>query len=162
MAPADPHQGGDLFDMAAEGTSIPNDAGVMNTIPSKPRPGQGEDAATANRSNLAGAADNPTDIPRSMRDMGATGEVETGTGDQMPANVESKRLHFGANDSQSKGHDRYEKHSKQKQVEERYAGDGPGVDLQPSEDSLAGREDVTEAEVDRVIDSRETKQSTEN
>ena len=56
MAPTDPHQGGDLFDMAKDGTSIPNDAGKMNLIPSKPRPG--DDAS-----------------------QGATGvEVETGTG----------------------------------------------------------------------------------
>jgi hypothetical protein len=39
MAPTDPHQGGDIFDMAKDGTSIPNDAGKTNTIPSKSRPG---------------------------------------------------------------------------------------------------------------------------
>jgi len=34
----DPKQGGDLSDMAASGTTVPNDAGKMNTLPSVPRP----------------------------------------------------------------------------------------------------------------------------
>jgi len=79
MASNDSHQGGDLFDMAKDGTSIPNDAGKMNTIPSKPRPGEGDGVVNANRSSLAGAASNPIDISRSVRDIGAGGEVETGT-----------------------------------------------------------------------------------
>jgi hypothetical protein len=80
MAQNDSHQGGDLFDMAKEGTSIPNDAGKMNIIPSKPRPDEGEGVVNANRSSLASAASNSTDISRSVRDIGAGGEVETGTG----------------------------------------------------------------------------------
>jgi hypothetical protein len=80
MAPADPHQGGDLFDMAKDGTSIPGDAGKMNVIPSKPRPGEDEGTVNANGHTLADTASNPTDIPRSVKDIGATGEVETGTG----------------------------------------------------------------------------------
>ena len=111
--------------------------------------------------------------------MGATGEVETGTGyvfaiaaiqemrlilldvrDEMPAQVESKRLHYGANNPLSKGHDRYDKHSRQMESDlERYAGEGPGVDLQPSEDKIAGSNDVPDEEVDRIIDSREQKQT---
>jgi hypothetical protein len=79
MASTDSHQGGDLFDMAAKGTSIPGDAGVMNIIPSKPRPGEGQPTNAA-ESTLAAAAENPRDIPRSVQDIGATGEVETGTG----------------------------------------------------------------------------------
>ena len=63
MASRDPHQGGDLFDMAAEGTSMPNDAGKMNTIPSKPRPGEGEGTVNANRNPLADGASNPAEIP---------------------------------------------------------------------------------------------------
>jgi hypothetical protein len=64
MAPTDPHQGGDLFDMAKDGTSIPNDAGKQNLIPSVPRPDQITDDNDIGGSNLAGAADNPTDIAR--------------------------------------------------------------------------------------------------
>jgi hypothetical protein len=81
MAPTDPHQGGDLFDMAAEGTSMPNDAGKMNTIPSKPRPGE----------NDRGGATNPTDIPRSFQDTGAGVEVQTGLGCVSVASTSASR-----------------------------------------------------------------------
>lgn len=82
----DPHQGGDLSDMAATGTTMPNDAGKMNIIPSVPRPGEGFDSATgitdtnSGEGTLAGAAHGGTDIPRVYTDVSATGEVETGTG----------------------------------------------------------------------------------
>ena len=36
MASKDPHQGGDLSDMAAEGTTMPNDAGDYPKVPSVP------------------------------------------------------------------------------------------------------------------------------
>lgn len=82
------------------------------------------------------------------------------TGDQLPAAVESKRLHFGANDPLSKGHDRYDKHSRQKESDiERYVSEGSGVDLQPSEDKIANSENVSDAEINRIVDSRETKQT---
>ena len=82
----DPHQGGSLSDFAVTGTSIPNDAGKMNTIPSVPRPDQrAENPAYVNaglaQPSTASAADNVTDLPRSTRDVGQTGEVLTGTGD---------------------------------------------------------------------------------
>lgn len=65
MASSDPHpQGGDLSDMAAEGTTIPGDAGKMNLIPSVPRPDQIEDPNELGSAGLEGAADNATDIPR--------------------------------------------------------------------------------------------------
>lgn len=98
--------------MAATGTSIPNDAGAYNLIPSVPRPEQSSENSEAfnkgqlGAADLAGAADNATDMPRQPKDIGSTGEVVTGTGDQLPAQTESKRLHFGANDALSKGHDR--------------------------------------------------------
>jgi len=160
MASTDPHSGGDIFDMAADGTSIPGDAGKMNTIPSKPRPVEGESSVNANRNLLAEAASSLTDISRGVRNMGATGEVETGTGDQLPAPVETKRLHCGANAPLSKGHDRYDKHLRQKESDlERYASEGSGVDLQPSEDRIAGSNDVLDEEVDRIVDSRERKKT---
>ncbi|TVY48816.1 hypothetical protein LOCC1_G001666 [Lachnellula occidentalis] len=131
MASNDAHQGGDLFDMAKDGTSIPNDAGKMNLIPSKPRPGEGEDVVNANRSSLAGAATNATDISRSVKDIGAGGKSRLGP-----------------------GHDRNDKHSKQKESDlERSAGEGPGVDRQP------GEEGVPDEEMDKIIDSRERKQN---
>ncbi|KAI9740085.1 MAG: hypothetical protein M1818_004836 [Claussenomyces sp. TS43310] len=156
---SDAHQGGDLSDMAVKGTTMPNDAGKMNTIPSVPRPGEGEDEALGNRAPLAAAASNPVDIPRGYKDIGSTGEVETGTGDQLPAEVEFKRLHHGANNPLAKGHDRYDKHTKQTESDlDRYATDGSNVDLQPNEDKFAQRENVTDEEVDRVVGSREAKQ----
>ena len=75
---SDPKQGGRLEDMAATGTSIPGDAGVQRHIPSVPNPHQQEPYQTAG-ADLAGAADNATDIPRSTADrVGATSEVVTG------------------------------------------------------------------------------------
>ncbi|KAF2221156.1 hypothetical protein BDZ85DRAFT_266384 [Elsinoe ampelina] len=134
----DPHQGGDLSDMAATGTKIPNDAGQQRIIPSVPRPDQ---IATSNEggSSLAQAATNQADMPRANKDIGATGEVMTGTGDQLPAQIESKRLHFGANDPLSKGHDRYDKHSRQKESDlERYAKDGAEVEGIPGVEDYGG------------------------
>jgi len=140
MASTDPHQGGDLSDMAATGTSIPSDSGTQRTIPSVPRPDQlptnpAFDAASLGNEDLQGAADNATDMPRRNKDMGATGEVVTMTGEQMPPQIESKRLHFGANDPLAKGHDRYDKHTRQKESDlERYAGEGAEVDEVPGEE----------------------------
>lgn len=137
MASSDPRTGGDLSDMAVEGTSIPNDAGKMNVLPSVPRPDQMAEntAGGLGAADLSSAADNATDIPRRNKDMGATGEVITGTGDQLPGEVESKRLHYGANDPLSKGHDRYDKHVRQNESDlERYAGEGAEVDPAPGEE----------------------------
>ncbi len=69
MAPqSDPHEGGDLFDMAKDGTIMPNDAGKQRLIPSVPRPDQISDAAddpnNLGAADEAGAADNPLDISR--------------------------------------------------------------------------------------------------
>ncbi|KAF2459076.1 hypothetical protein BDY21DRAFT_339698 [Lineolata rhizophorae] len=115
MAPTssnDPHAGGSLEEMAPSGTSIPNDAGNMRTIPSVPRPDQAN-ATELGEPNMAAAADNPTDIPRQGRDTGATGGVITGTGHQMPATAETKDLHFKSGDPGAKGHLRDAKHSKE-------------------------------------------------
>jgi hypothetical protein len=60
---SDPKQGGDLSDMAPTGTRIPNDAGNMDTLPSVPRPGQGQDN-TLGSATLDQAADNVNDVPR--------------------------------------------------------------------------------------------------
>ncbi|RJE23147.1 hypothetical protein PHISCL_04503 [Aspergillus sclerotialis] len=88
---SNPHQGGSLTEMAAEGTTIPNDAGIQNTIPSVPRPDQLEENSQFHNQGLAepnraAAADNATDVPRSTRDRAGTGEVITGTGNTIGAN----------------------------------------------------------------------------
>jgi hypothetical protein len=132
MASSDPHTGGDLYDMAATGTKIPNDAGEMNLLPSVPRPDQLEDRDAA---DLQTAADNEIDIPRKNKDIGATGEVLTATGDQLPAVVEAKRLHLGPNEPFAKGHDRLHKHARQNESElERYASEGAEVEAAPGEE----------------------------
>jgi hypothetical protein len=60
----------------------------------------------------------------------------------------------------SKGYDRYDKYTRQKESDlERYAEPGPGVDLQPSEDGIARNENLADEEVDRIIGSRERKQT---
>jgi hypothetical protein len=64
----DPHQGGSLSDFAVAGTTIPNDAGKMNTIPSVPRPDQRAEHPAYQNSGIAQpstafAADNATDLP---------------------------------------------------------------------------------------------------
>jgi hypothetical protein len=138
MSSSDAHKGGDLSDMAVHGTKIPNDAGKMNLIPSAPRPDQvNEDSMDLGSATLAGAADNNTDIPRRNRDMGGTDEIITGTGDQMPPAVESKRLHYGANEPFSKGHDRTHKHARQTESDlERYQGDGADMEALPGDEGL--------------------------
>ncbi|MCJ1308140.1 hypothetical protein MMC25_001792 [Agyrium rufum] len=138
MASSDPKQGGDLFDMAKDGTTIPGDAGKMNLIPSVPRPDQIASDSDTGATDLAAAADNATDISRANKDISATGEVMTGTGDQLPAQVESKRMHFGANNPLAKGHDRYDKHTRQKESDfERYAVDGAAMDEVPGQEDLS-------------------------
>ena len=92
MPPSDPHTGGRLEDMAAKGTSIPNDAGAHRAIPSKPRPDQVNPGSEFSHADPAHAADNAFDIPRGVNDAGTTGEVVTGTGDQLPGSVEKKNL----------------------------------------------------------------------
>lgn len=123
----DPHQGGSLSEMATSGTAIPNDAGKMNTIPSVPRPDQrvdhfGFDNAGVAEPSTAMAADNATDMPRSTRDVGQTGEVISGTGNSMPAGVEAKHAYMGANHHAGHGDTRDLKHQKYGRSEfERYA-----------------------------------------
>ncbi|GAB7361130.1 hypothetical protein MBLNU230_g1165t1 [Neophaeotheca triangularis] len=136
----DARKGGDLSDMAVDGTTVPNDAGKPNTIPSVPRPDQMAETQ-AYQHGLIGASDpqtavdNAQDMPRAPKDMGATGDVITGYGDQLPAQVESKNLHFGANDPVAKGHDRADKHARQKESDlERYAAEGAEVKPPPGEE----------------------------
>lgn len=111
----DPHTGGTLSQLA-EGTSIPNDAGVQRVIPSVPRPDQRSENSQFDNQGVAQptsamAADNATDMPRSTRDMGMSGEVITGTGNSIGAEVESERTQIGANNPGFKGDVRTLKHA---------------------------------------------------
>lgn len=61
------NSGGDINDMAAKGTTVPEDAAVPRHIKSVPSPGQAADASDPNQLgsiDLAGAATNAQDIPR--------------------------------------------------------------------------------------------------
>lgn len=127
--PSDPHSGGKLQDMAPTGTQMPNDAGLQNTIPSVTRRGQREehhlfDYEGIGAPDLAMAADNAKDVPRSTRDSHASHEVITGTGDVLPPEVETKRCDYGGHDPGSKGDPRHIKHAvKTKSYFDKFAGE---------------------------------------
>lgn len=66
---SDPNpKGGDLSDMAVDGTTVPEDSAKPRVIRSVPRPDQITDPATDSNNlgavDLASAADNPQDISR--------------------------------------------------------------------------------------------------
>lgn len=123
MAPGDPHQGGRLEDMASSGTTIPNDAGTMNTIRSVP---SRDDSSSLCAGSIAQAADNPADIPRTVKDTDFSGD---GTGDPLPASVQSKRLHLQPNNPTSKGHKRDEGLRNSRAGVDVMAGVGPEMDV---------------------------------
>lgn len=108
----DAHKGGDLSDMAVSGTKIPNDAGTYEKLPSVPNPEQKAESQAyqhglVGAGDVQGAADNPSSISDSGPGAGATGQVITGTGDQLPPGVESKRIDAqDATGPAAKGHAR--------------------------------------------------------
>ncbi|KAF5240059.1 hypothetical protein FAUST_4643 [Fusarium austroamericanum] len=87
---SDPKKGADLFDMAKDGTSIPGDAGKMNTIKSVPNPHQrdSEAAGGLGSTSLANAADNALN-ENEGRESGI-GEVISATGHDVPNSVTGK------------------------------------------------------------------------
>lgn len=91
---AEAHRGGKLEDMAVHGTSIPSDSGTQHTVPpscnKKAERAYNTSTSYTNPLNPA-IADNTIDMP-SRGDGGLTGEVVTGIGDQLPADVEAKRM----------------------------------------------------------------------
>jgi len=139
----DPHEGGDLSSMAATGTTIPNDAGKHDLLPSVPHPTEQAENPAFHQNLLAsadqqGAVANTTDVSRTFQDDGATGEVVSGTGDQLPAGVERKRL--GAEESggpAAKGHSRDGKAlgNRGERFDE-LASEGPEADAAPGEEEL--------------------------
>lgn len=88
---------GDFLTEMAQGASIPNDAGCQHTISCVPRPEQRDESSQFNNQGIsepttAFAADNPGAMPQDTMDMGATGEVVTGTGNTLGAENEAKRV----------------------------------------------------------------------
>jgi len=123
MPSQDAHDGGDLYDMAKNGTTMPNDAGKLNIDHSKSNTSTGQGNNTA-------AAYNPTDMPRGVADVGATGEVVTGTGDDLPAAIENKRLYTVEHDQSAERFDksiRKQKGDKEEKEDgvENFPNDGP-------------------------------------
>ena len=111
----------------------------MNLIPSKPNPHQMSDPMGGlGAPEGASAADNPTDMPRNPRDMGSSGDVITGIGDQMPSEVNTKNAHYGGGNSLAKGSERYDKHTKSKESDlETKAAAGAETVPAPGEENLS-------------------------
>jgi len=163
MAPPEsgPNSGGDLFDMAKDGTTVPEDSAQPRLIPSKARPDQyattkasEADPNFLGGTNLAEAADNASDIPRGPRDNEPV-EAITGTGDALPSQIGSKRLHDVpggvVHDPQAKGSTRFEKHKAQNGGDQEFAaGEGPHVTRAPGYEQLGDEEamDKLERKVD--------------
>ncbi|KIW97110.1 uncharacterized protein Z519_02502 [Cladophialophora bantiana CBS 173.52] len=149
MARSGRDSGGDLFDMAQKGTKVPEDAAEPRYIPSKPRPDQ--IASETDRNALGGrtlaeAATNEGDIPRSTRDT-AINDVLTGTGDSLPTQVDSKRLHSVpggvTHDPFAKGSTRMTEHKVQSSDYVQGASEGPRTDRAPGQEGLS-EEQVTD------------------
>ncbi|KAF2201246.1 hypothetical protein GQ43DRAFT_41777 [Delitschia confertaspora ATCC 74209] len=140
MAPTDPHQGGRLEDMAQYGTRMPNDAGIQRTIPSVPRPDQKNPPNDLSQPSQAAATDNSYDIPRGTMDRGETGAVMTGTGGQMPANIEKKHFDDSSLHPASHGHDREMKHQKGPELFTSKTHPGHGFQPAPGEEEMSQEE----------------------
>ncbi|KAL9017845.1 MAG: hypothetical protein Q9185_004860 [Variospora sp. 1 TL-2023] len=138
-------QGGSLSDMAVQGTTVPSDSATQRTIPSVPRPDQ-TTTSTSDPNDLAGAtslaetADNASDMPKAH--TAPTASIITATGDVVPAEAASKRLHELGNPDLSKGHARYDKHVRQKGSDyEKGAAAGGGEDAEAVVDGVVGGRD---------------------
>ncbi|KIW71208.1 hypothetical protein PV04_03399 [Phialophora macrospora] len=151
MAESGRNSGGDLFDMAQKGTKVPEDSAQPRTIPSVARPDQVASEFDPNAlggRTLAAAADNAGDIPRTTRDTSAQ-DVLTGTGDTLPATVDSKRMHAVpggvTHDPFAKGSTRMTEHKVQPNSFGGGASDGPQTDRAPGQEDLSD-----EAAMDRI------------
>ncbi|KIW47030.1 uncharacterized protein PV06_02643 [Exophiala oligosperma] len=143
MAESGRSTGGDLFDMAKDGTRVPNDSAEPRIIPSKPRPDQVASSTDPNNlgeRSLHEAADNSGDIPRTTKDT-TVNDILTGTGDSLPSTVDSKRLHSVpggvTTDPFAKGSTRMTEHKKQTSEFETGASDGPQTDKAPGQEELS-------------------------
>ncbi|KAH0846509.1 hypothetical protein AYO21_10138 [Fonsecaea monophora] len=143
MAQSGRDSGGDLFDMAQKGTKVPDDAAEPRYIPSKARPDQIASKIDPNAlggRTLAEAATNSGDIPRNTRDTIAN-DILTGTGDSLPSQVDSKRLHSVpggvTHDPFAKGSTRMTEHKVQPSDFVKGASDGPQADRAPGQEELS-------------------------
>jgi len=146
------NSGGDLFDLAEKGTTVPEDSAKPRFIPSVPRPDQIASETDPNAlggRSLAEAADNASDIPRSAKDISAQ-DVLTGTGDTLPATVDSKRLHNVpggvTHDNVAKGSTRMTAHKAQPNNFGGGASDGPKTDKAPGQEDLSDEQAMDQIE----------------
>ncbi|KAI3324680.1 hypothetical protein HD806DRAFT_52707 [Xylariaceae sp. AK1471] len=91
MSNQDAHRGGDLSEMAKDGTKVPGDAGRMNIIPSKADPNPADN--DLGHTSLNTAADNP--VGSGPYDDDAV----TATGHPMPSTAFSKPSGTGGKES---------------------------------------------------------------
>ncbi|KIW10334.1 hypothetical protein PV08_11296 [Exophiala spinifera] len=155
MAQSGRNSGGDLFDLAKDGTNVPSDAAEPRLIPSKARPDQVVSPSDPNNlgaRSLHEAADNQGDIPRTTRDT-AVNDILTGTGDSLPSQVDSKRLHAVpggvTEDPFAKGSTRMTAHKKNPSDFDKGASEGPRTDKAPGQEELSD---------DQVMDQVERKE----
>jgi len=141
--------------MAKDGTTVPEDSAEPRLIPSKPRPDQITSDADPNYlggATLAEAADNSNDIPRTVTDKSVS-DVLTGTGDTMPSQTDSKRLHNVpggvVHDPNAKGSTRREQHIVGDSDVNHGASEGPGVDRAPGDEGLS--DDAAMDKVERKV-----------
>ena len=121
MAPTDQHQDGRLEDMVAIETTfmemtansdwqISVEGGPKYAqIPSVPKPDQKNPVPEFSCINPTHAPDNAFDILRGVEDQGVTGEIISGTGDQINPNTAKKNLDATDNVLRAKGDGRYAK-----------------------------------------------------
>ncbi|KAI0181022.1 hypothetical protein GGR52DRAFT_15434 [Hypoxylon sp. FL1284] len=80
-------EGGDLNQMAKDGTSVPGDAGKQNTIPSVPNPDQKQrdTGGGIGAASLSSAADNPVGSAKN-----ADNDAVSATGHSLPQSTATK------------------------------------------------------------------------
>ncbi len=132
--------------------SVPPPDQITNTVESQQprckRPGWGRRKSHRYQQNMFSSTSSLVHVPhhnvnqfaftlpnwyinhtQTTKDKPRTDEILTGTGDTLPAEVGTERLHLGRNGAASKGDMRYDKYAKQKgSDQERGAGEGPGED----------------------------------
>ncbi|KAI0851709.1 hypothetical protein F5Y00DRAFT_259199 [Daldinia vernicosa] len=93
------NEGGDLNQMAKDGTSIPGDAGKQNTIPSVPNPAQKSQDASGGigAAYLHSAADNPIGINKDADD-----NAVTASGHAVPQSTAAKHSGSGGKEREPK------------------------------------------------------------
>lgn len=123
-------RGGKLEDTAAHGTSIPSDSGTQPVVPSSRNEKAEKAYGATTRTNPLDPAitDNVINMPSGTGDGGLTGEVVTGIGDQLPVDVEAKRLgqdSSGGKDFGASKHTLKDKRSRAIQTGQDHVGSGP-------------------------------------